>query len=192
MNATRLTGAGDMNKDGISDLIGSDDSISAGAVIFGKLKRNSTMLSITNLNLTDGFKIVGPKVESFGMSIGYAGDVNADGIADVVIGSPSKVSGRSGIYVIYGINANATAVPAAAHEDQPLNSSQVAVVIVAFLLVGLLMIVSAIKKYGIEPWLKRRKALKKSAEPINSDEPYVESRQDDDIMIFDKPDTTKM
>ncbi len=86
--------AGDMNGDGIDDLIvGANQADSAGStsgesyIIFGKTG-GYTDIDLSSLSLSDGFKILGADAgDRSGASVAAAGDVNGDGYADVIVGA---------------------------------------------------------------------------------------------------------
>jgi len=106
-----VSGAGDVNGDGLDDvIIGSKLSQSGGTsyVVFGNTdpNRNRT-LSLADLNGSNGFSIIAAdKSGRSGFSVSHAGDVNADGLDDLIIGSPladtngNRSSGAS--YVLFG------------------------------------------------------------------------------------------
>lgn len=96
-----LSSAGDINADGIDDIaIGlSSNKNQAGEVfiIYGSNTQRSTPLNDASINKHDGFKLTGRRGrnentlfpgEYFGESVSSAGDVNSDGIDDLVIGAP--------------------------------------------------------------------------------------------------------
>ena len=96
-----LSSAGDINADGIDDIaIGlSSNKNDAGEVfiIYGSNTQRSTPLNDASINQHDGFKLTGRRErnentlfwgENFGKSVSSAGDVNGDGIDDLVIGAP--------------------------------------------------------------------------------------------------------
>jgi hypothetical protein len=110
----RVSSAGDVNGDGIDDLIvgargGDDGGTSAGEayVIYGVAGNTRGTVDLTNLSASDGFVIQGDAAEdAAGFSVSSAGDVNGDGIDDVIIGAPFGDDGGSNsgeAYVIYGV-----------------------------------------------------------------------------------------
>lgn len=100
-----VSGAGDVNGDGFDDVIlgcgsASTDGALRGAsyVIFGKAAGFSAMLSVSSLDGTNGFKVIGEReFDHFGESVSGAGDMNGDGRDDVVIGTTAGVG-----YVVFG------------------------------------------------------------------------------------------
>ncbi len=108
-----VSSAGDVNGDGIDDLIvgapgGDDGGSGAGEayVIYGKAGSTRTVLDLTGLAASDGFLIQGDEASDFaGYSVSAAGDVNGDGIDDLIVGAPRGDDGGSQAgeaYVIYG------------------------------------------------------------------------------------------
>jgi len=100
--------AGDVNKDGFSDIIvGAFQYNSRGAayVIYGGLRSSmANRLLTTALDpATSGFMITGNAVgDGFGGSLRRAGDIDNDGYDDIIIGAVAKNSNQGIAYVIYG------------------------------------------------------------------------------------------
>lgn len=104
--------AGDINGDGHPDLIigamlRDSDGEASGAsyVLFGGPGARPSTVSLNSLNGANGFGIMGQNELDFaGASVGAAGDVDGDGIDDLIIGAanggPGEFAGRS--YVVYG------------------------------------------------------------------------------------------
>ena len=98
--------AGDINDDGIDDLlIGACYDDGRSYVVFGGAGVGSTgILALSSLNGINGFKLDGePNSDSSsGYSVASAGDINGDGVDDLVIGAPNYnlQTGRS--YVVFG------------------------------------------------------------------------------------------
>lgn len=101
--------AGDVNDDGIDDLIigvsGADPNGSgsgASYVVFGRTGGFSAELELSSLDGTNGFVLNGGDAgDSSGSSVSGAGDVNGDGVDDLLIGAAGAgSSGKS--YVVYG------------------------------------------------------------------------------------------
>ena len=105
-----VNGAGDVNGDSFDDvIIGIAGSLSSGAtyVIFGGGDGFTNRLDILSLDGTNGFKIEGiDEGDSFGSSVSGAGDVNGDGIDDMIIGAfsadPMARDQAGESYLIYG------------------------------------------------------------------------------------------
>ncbi|HEY9693822.1 MAG TPA: hypothetical protein V6D15_16575 [Oculatellaceae cyanobacterium] len=116
-----VSNAGDVNGDGLDDLIvGASAADPAGEtyagksyVVFGKSDTTTVNLSAVETG-TGGFVINGTAAEDFsGRSVSNAGDVNGDGLDDLIVGASSATpaggtnAGKS--YVVFG-KSNTTAV----------------------------------------------------------------------------------
>ena len=116
--ASDLTGisvssAGDVNGDGFTDLIvgaefADPNGASSGAayVVFGKASGFGASIDLSTLDGTNGFKLNGVAGNDYaGFSVSSAGDVNGDGVADMIVGArnASPHGGSSGAsYVVFG------------------------------------------------------------------------------------------
>ncbi|WP_052055460.1 FG-GAP repeat protein [Myxosarcina sp. GI1] len=110
-----VSSAGDVNGDGIDDIIigavGGDpnDNNNAGEsyVVFGSESEFAPGLDLSALDGSNGFVINGiNEYDSLGYSVSSAGDVNGDGINDIIIGaqdaSPNNIYGAGASYVVFG------------------------------------------------------------------------------------------
>ena len=103
-----VSGAGDVNGDGLDDLIIgtfiANNSSRASHVVFGKTSGDSVELSDIADNA--GFLINGSANERSGASVSGAGDINGDGLDDIIIGAfqaSSNGNTNSGAsYVVFG------------------------------------------------------------------------------------------
>ncbi len=110
-----VSGAGDINGDGIDDLIigarGAEPNgiYNAGEtyVVFGSDEEFDPSLNLSDLNGSNGFVLNGiDSYDQSGFSVSGAGDINGDGISDLIIGAPSADrNGKRNVgetYVVFG------------------------------------------------------------------------------------------
>ena len=110
-----VSSAGDVNGDGIDDLIigapyagGDSDNFIFGEgesyIVFGTESGFDSVFELANLDGSNGFVIRGiDDGDSFGRSVSGAGDVNGDGIDDIIISAPySGDIGEEESYVVFG------------------------------------------------------------------------------------------
>ncbi len=112
-NAGRVAGAGDVNGDGLADLLVGAPSFDGGVfngrgaayVVFGKASGEEVDLAQVALGM-GGFRITGEaRGDGFGRSVAAAGDVNGDGLADLLIGADGNDAGArdaGAAYVVFG------------------------------------------------------------------------------------------
>ena len=94
-----VSNAGDINGDGIDDLIISAPNASVNDffsdegeayVVFGTTEGFDSELDLTSLNGSNGFTIIGiDNDDRLGSSVSSAGDINGDGLDDLIVGAPN-------------------------------------------------------------------------------------------------------
>ncbi|VVH50369.1 RTX toxins and related Ca2+-binding proteins, partial [uncultured Gammaproteobacteria bacterium] len=115
-----VSNAGDVNGDGLDDLIVgaffANSSAGKSYVVFGKADSNAIDLSVIAdaSNPLGGFVINGEaRYDYSGWSVSSAGDVNGDGLDDLIVGAfnadPSGKSNAGKSYVVFG-KANSSAI----------------------------------------------------------------------------------
>lgn len=114
-SVTALSDAGDINGDGIDDIILGNanatvnnlEGVGIAYVIYGKSAGFSASLSINDIAGSNGFAVIGGQAQDrIGYSVGAAGDFNHDGVDDFMIGAPNKTQdGKPEVgeaYIVYG------------------------------------------------------------------------------------------
>ncbi|MDB9525985.1 hypothetical protein PN498_08305 [Oscillatoria sp. CS-180] len=102
--------AGDVNGDGIDDFIigapGADNTAGASYVVFGSNTSFNAQFDLSTLNGSNGFVINGIAAEDFsGVSVSAAGDINGDGVDDLIIGASGRNNQTGESYVVFGTDA---------------------------------------------------------------------------------------
>ena len=111
-----VSGAGDVNGDGFADLIiGADQSgTTAGSgaayIVYGKATNTGINLSSGVINAADGYKISGQTSSSLGYAVSSLGDINGDGLADIVVGAYGTSTNAGAAYVVYGSTVSNTGI----------------------------------------------------------------------------------
>jgi hypothetical protein len=114
---TSVSGAGDINGDGLDDLIigaaYADTSqkydVGRSYVVFGSAEPFPATVDLDSLAEADGFTVVNDAAledERAGGAVSTAGDFNGDGVADFVIGAPRATTPQSSnfgrAFVVFG------------------------------------------------------------------------------------------
>ena len=103
--------AGDVNGDGVGDVIVGASSANGGAgetyVVFGSKDDFDASLDLADLDGTNGFRLDGiVDGDQSGVNVSGAGDVNGDGVDDIIIGAfnagPDGRANAGESYVVYG------------------------------------------------------------------------------------------
>ena len=113
-----VSNAGDINGDGLDDLIigasGADPNGNSDAgesyVVFGSLLGFGSSFDLSSLDGTNGFVINGiDEIDRSGLSVSSAGDINGDGLDDLIIGAsaadPNSNNGAGESYVVFGTSS---------------------------------------------------------------------------------------
>lgn len=134
-SGSRVSGAGDVNGDGIADLIvgayaadPNEEYAGRAYVVFGKSDTRAVNLSDVAAGI-GGFVINGVRLyDEAGYSVSMIGDVNGDGLADLVVGAPSRVFAEGFVgraYVIFGKTTT-----------EPVNLSNIELGVGGFVIMG--------------------------------------------------------
>lgn len=95
-----VAGAGDINHDGIDDLVLGAFAASEAYIVFGHVGPWPNPFNLANLNGTNGFTVNG--ATQLGWSFSGPGDVNADGIDDLMLGADGASYFQGATYILFG------------------------------------------------------------------------------------------
>jgi hypothetical protein len=125
LSAWSVSGAGDVNADGLADLLvgaigvetnGSNSG--ASYIVFGQSSGRSIELSAL---AAGGFVVNGESEgDACGDSVSGAGDVNGDGLADVLVGASQAGSDSGATYLVFGADFSAAVTAQGGPDDDTL------------------------------------------------------------------------
>ena len=134
-----VASAGDVNGDGIDDLIIGTFAAGESYVVFGKSSGWGAAIDLTTIAAGVGGFIVNGRdvIDSSGLAVASAGDINGDGFDDLIIGAPfafaadnaTRYAGES--YVVFGRDFTGTVTHAGTAVADALTGTASADVIVA-------------------------------------------------------------
>ena len=101
-----VSGAGDVNGDGLDDFLIGAPKIEKSYLIFGRTDQSGAEIAVNTLDGSNGVTIIGASREGTGAIVANAGDINGDGLNDIVIGDPcaqgSNGEVTGGVFIVYG------------------------------------------------------------------------------------------
>ena len=122
-----VSAAGDINGDGVADLLIGDPAYGSGVgrtyVMFGgSIIGGSGMVALSSLNGANGFKLDGEVgSDDSGYSVSTVGDINGDGVADLLVGAPFYANNKGRSYVVFGdVAPQFTVSPLTLHQNQTI------------------------------------------------------------------------
>ena len=102
-----VTNIGDVNGDTFPDYAVTGTDTNVIYVVLGQSAARAAAFALTGTAATSFTKITVTKSSTaaganVGLTVGYAGDVNGDSVADIVIGNPKATSNAGEAYIVYG------------------------------------------------------------------------------------------
>lgn len=106
-----MSALGDINDDGIDDIIVTapnvNESKGQAYVIYGSKDTFGSSFDLSSINGENGFVIDGlANDDQLGYAVSGAGDVNDDGVNDLIVSTPFANSNNGTAYVVFGTSVN--------------------------------------------------------------------------------------
>jgi hypothetical protein len=128
-----VNGAGDVNGDGFADLVVSAEyadphgaSSGSSYVVFGKASAFAATINLSTLNGANGFRLDGAAFIDFSGDMVCGGDVNGDGLSDVIVGAPYANGLAGATYVVFGRPPDTARTRIGAAADQYISGGRFA------------------------------------------------------------------
>jgi Ca2+-binding RTX toxin-like protein len=105
---TYVSGAGDLNGDGLADILVGTPAASRAWVIYGKT--TATPVDLSNLG-AGGYMLQGDPGDGAGRWVSTAGDMNGDGLRELVIGAFTagySFNSAGSVYIVFGHGGTST------------------------------------------------------------------------------------
>jgi VCBS repeat-containing protein len=106
VDISSISGAGDVNGDGFADVIVSIPATrdpGSAFILFGRADSLPANVDLASLNVADGVQITGSNfINSIQINVSDAGDINGDGVADLIIGSADTNGSTGEVSVVFG------------------------------------------------------------------------------------------
>jgi len=124
-----LQSAGDVNGDGLDDLLIGSFTTGTTHLVFGTVQGTHSRIDLRSVNGTNGYLLVGEADGFSGRSVSGAGDVNGDGFDDLLIGDFAAGSNgfeNSGVsYLVFGGEENLSNLDAATGSGGRVGDGQI-------------------------------------------------------------------
>ena len=111
-----VAGPRDLNGDNIGDAVIGSVGFGTGRahVVYGRPGTSQSEITLASLASSDGYRFLGITNDNVGHMVSLAGDLNGDGLGDIIIsdyqGDPGGNNGAGYAHILFGQNGNATSI----------------------------------------------------------------------------------
>lgn len=100
-----VAGIGDLNADGMDDFAVTTVSADEVIVVYGSASGFDPAMAEDTINGTNGIRLTNVGAAGSLFSVASAGDVNNDGVADLIVGASGSAESPGAAYVLFGSNS---------------------------------------------------------------------------------------